>query len=169
MIFVTVGAQMSFDRLIEWVDAWAEEQGRDDVRAQIGPSRLVPKRVQVLPFMDPPTFRRTLAEADAVVAHAGMGTILTALELAKPILVVPRLGSRGETRNDHQVSTARRLEQEGLVLAAYDEAQFRARMGELEAARAGPPIPARASDALLSRLREFVIGEPWPPASGASG
>lgn len=165
---MTVGAQMPFDRLVEWVDDWAREQGRRDVRAQIGPSRLAPQCIEVLPFMDPPTFRRTLAQADAVVAHAGMGTILTALELGKPILVVPRLGSRGETRNDHQVSTARRLEREGLVLAAYDEPQFRLRMRELEGRSARPPIAARASDALLSRLREFVIGEPWPPASGPS-
>ena len=34
----------------------------------------------------------------------------TALEVGTPILVVPRLGSRGETRNDHQLATARRLE-----------------------------------------------------------
>ena len=35
LIFVTVGAQMSFDRLIGWVDDWAVAVGRDDVVAQI--------------------------------------------------------------------------------------------------------------------------------------
>lgn len=158
MIFVTVGAQMPFDRLIEWVDAWAVAHDRGDVRAQIGPSRLQPRRVEVLPFMDPPRFRREMESADAVVAHAGMGTILTALELGKPILVVPRLGNRGETRNDHQVATARRLAEEKLVIAAYDEAGFAAGMEALEAAGERPRIAGRASDALLGRLREFVLG-----------
>ena len=150
---------MPFDRLIEWVDAWSADNDRRDVRAQIGPSELQPKSIEVLPFMDPPTFRREMETATAVVAHAGMGTILTALELGKPILVVPRLGERGETRNDHQVATARRLEAEKLVLAAYDEEQFRARMRELEEREGAPPIAPRASDALLARLRGFVVGD----------
>ncbi|HEB89440.1 MAG TPA: hypothetical protein ENI85_07715 [Deltaproteobacteria bacterium] len=164
MIFVTVGAQMPFDRLIEWVDAWAVAGDRSDVMAQIGPSTFQPKRVRVLPFMDPPTFRRTMMESSCVVAHAGMGTILSALELGKPILVVPRLGALSETRNDHQVATARRFRAEGLVLSAETREAFIAGMAELEAQPPdGPRIPARASDALLDRLRRFVVGEPWPP------
>jgi UDP-N-acetylglucosamine transferase subunit ALG13 len=159
LIFVTVGAQMPFDRLIEWVDAWAVECDRSDVRAQIGPSSLRPRRVEVLPFMDPPTFRSQMEKADAVVAHAGMGTILTALELGKPILVVPRLGNRGETRNDHQVATAKRLAEEELVIAVYEQTAFAAGMEALEAAGSRPRITGRASDALLARLREFVLGE----------
>jgi UDP-N-acetylglucosamine transferase subunit ALG13 len=159
LIFVTVGAQMSFDRLIGWVDAWAEANDRDDVCAQTGPSAFTPRRVTVLPFMDPPAFRRQMNDASAIVAHAGMGTILSALELGKPILVVPRQGSLSETRNDHQVATARRLEADGLVIAAYDEAQFAARMNDLEHAGPRDRIGDRADDALLARLRDFVLGE----------
>lgn len=159
MIFVTVGAQMPFDRLVSWADAWAAEAGRDDVCAQIGPTDLVPGHLDVLPFMDPQEFRRRVEASDAVVAHAGMGTILTVLELGKPILVVPRLGDRGETRNDHQVATARRFEEEGLVLAAYDREQFRARVAALEGAPPRPRISSQASPPLLERLRAFVAGE----------
>ena len=163
MIFVTVGAQMPFDRLIGWVDDWALEQDRSDVRAQIGPSEYTPKRLEVIPFMDPQEFRREMREADAVVAHAGMGTILTALELGRPILVVPRLGSLGETRNDHQVATARQLEQEKLVLAAYDPQGFATQMERIQSEPDRPGISDRASDQLLSRLREFVSGKTLSP------
>ena len=162
MIFVTVGAQMPFDRLIEWVDAWAVAEGRSDVVAQIGPSELQPERVRVLPFMDPPTFRQTMAESSCVVAHAGMGTILSALELGKPILVVPRLGSRAETRNDHQVATARRFSEDGLVLCAETREVFADRMEKLEnLPTTRSRISPRAADSLLDRLRRFTIGEPW--------
>lgn len=150
---------MAFDRLIGWVDDWAVAHQRDDVRAQIGPSGYVPRRIEVLPFMDPQEFRRRMSEAQAVVAHAGMGTIITALELGKPILVVPRQGALAETRNDHQVATAKRLEQDGLVLAAYDPEQFAARMVDLERASARERISDRASPELLARLRGFVLGE----------
>jgi UDP-N-acetylglucosamine transferase subunit ALG13 len=159
LIFVTVGAQMPFDRLIGWVDDWAVSRDRRDVCAQIGPSAYQPRRLEVLPFLDPPEFRKRMRDARGVVSHAGMGTILTALELGKPILVVPRLGSLAETRNDHQVATARRFEEDGLVLAAYDEEQFRARMERLEALPERQRIGDRAAPELLSRLRGFVLGE----------
>jgi len=158
VIFVTVGAQMPFDRLVGWADAWAAAHPGEDVRAQIGPTALVPAHLAVLPFMDPPAFRRTMGEARAVIAHAGMGTILGALELGKPILVVPRLGAQGETRNDHQVATARHFAQEGLVRAAQDEATFRAEADRLAQAPAPARIGDRADEALLRRLREFAEG-----------
>jgi UDP-N-acetylglucosamine transferase subunit ALG13 len=94
-----------------------------------------------------------------------MGTILTALELGKPILVVPRLGDLNETRNDHQVATAKRLAEDDLILAAYSEAEFAEKMLLLEQQRDGPTIAAQASDTLLSRLREFTLDETWPPQS----
>lgn len=170
MIFVTVGAQMPFDRLVRWMDDWAAENGRTDLTAQIGDSELTPRALSVLPFMDPVRFRRHMQAAHAVVAHAGMGTILTALELGKPILVVPRLGARSETRNDHQVATAQRFAADGLVLAAYEQSELDLRMQQLEQ-RTGPArIGSRASDTLLARLRQFALDEHWPPdASCAAG
>ena len=156
---MTVGAQMPFDRLIGWVDDWADRNGRDDVQAQVGPSDYAARRIEILPFMDPQAFRARMTEAAVVVSHAGMGTILTALELGKPILVVPRLGSLQETRNDHQVATAKRLEADGMVLAAYDAEQFAAQMERLEKTSTRDRIGDRASEPLLARLREFVLGE----------
>lgn len=161
MIFVTVGAQMSFDRLVGWVDDWAGSNDRDDVVAQIGPTDLVPKHLRVLPFLDPPEFRRTMEAADVIVSHAGMGTILTALELGKPILVVPRIGSRGETRNDHQVATADRFAADGLVRVARSPEELALGLAELEkGAAVRAPISNRADDALLARIRAFVEDAP---------
>jgi len=153
---------MPFDRLIGWADAWATQNERNDFAAQIGPSDFAPRNLEVLPFLDPQAFRRKMEEASAVVAHAGMGTIITALELGKPILVVPRLGRLGETRNDHQVATAKRLAGDDLVLAAYDEAGFAQQMKVLEQHGGGARIGAQAEDSLLARVREFTTGQAWP-------
>ena len=46
MIFVTVGTDGPFDRLISTVDQWAGENGRSDVVAQVGRSTLEPRFVQ---------------------------------------------------------------------------------------------------------------------------
>lgn len=53
--------------------------------------------------------------ADVVVSHSGVGTCLRLLELGVKPLLVPRLRSRGEHVDDHQLQIARDLEQRGLV------------------------------------------------------
>jgi UDP-N-acetylglucosamine transferase subunit ALG13 len=98
-----------------------------------------------------------MTECSAVVSHAGMGTILTALELGKPILVAPRLGRLAETRNDHQTATAQRFVAEGLVRAAYDDAELEReldRLASLPPAPSDARITSRASESLLARVRE---------------
>lgn len=159
MIFVTVGAQMTFDRLVGWVDDWAAKRDRDDVVAQIGPSDYVPRQLQVIPFMTPPEFRARLEAADIVIAHAGMGSIINALELGKPILVVPRHGEWNETRNDHQIATARRLGAEGLVQVADSAEELERALERMEPQTSPARIAAQAQPELLDRLRSFALGD----------
>ena len=173
MIFVTVGAQMSFDRLVGWVDDWAAKREREDVVAQIGPSDFTPRQLRVIPFMSPPEFRARLEAADIVVAHAGMGSILNALELGKPILVVPRHGEWDETRNDHQIATARRLGDEGLVRVADTPEEFERVLDEMEGATSGARIAREAQPQLIDRLKGYAFeGAPGTtssrPSSGPS-
>ena len=50
MIFVTVGTQLPFDRLIRAVDNWAKAAGRRDVFAQIGPASYRPLHIDSADF-----------------------------------------------------------------------------------------------------------------------
>jgi UDP-N-acetylglucosamine transferase subunit ALG13 len=159
VIFVTVGAQMAFDRLVMAVDAWAGEHGRGDVIAQIGPSEREPRHLRWVPFMDPPEFRRMCEEATAIVAHAGMGSIITALELGKPLLIMPRRGDLRETRNDHQIATARRFSELRHVSVAWDETELPARLDDIESGSERVRIGAYASPRLLAAVRAFIDGQ----------
>src|SRR5437667_11928052 len=119
---------MAFDRLVRAVDEWAGFHGRTDVFAQIGQSDYQPKHIKAARFMDPPEFRELVRSANLIVAHAGMGSIITALELGKPIVVMPRREHLGESRSDHQVATAKHFEQQPKSTFSYDEYGFRAKI-----------------------------------------
>ena len=160
MIFVTVGTQLAFDRLVSAVDDWAGRSGRDDVFAQIGPTQLQPSHVEHSRFVPPAQCRERMLAADAIVAHAGMGTILTALELGKPLIVMPRRADLGEHRNDHQMATVRRLAELSAVTAAFDADELGLRLDELDRLAALPRIEPRAADSLLVGLRAFVLDQP---------
>lgn len=162
MIFVTVGHQMPFDRMVRAIDAWAGDRGRSDVFAQIGDTGYRPRHLEWAARVDPGEFRKRLGEAEAVVSHAGMGTILTALELGTPILVMPRLGAKRETRNDHQVATAQCFRDLGRVAVAMDEKELPAALDRLTELVRGPTIQARASPGLLGAVRGFIFGTDEP-------
>lgn len=164
MIFVTVGAQMPFDRMCKAVDAWAAKRGRSDVFAQIGETEWRPSAMRFTAMIAPPDFKKAMQECSVVVAHAGMGSILTALQYGKPILVMPRRGDLRETRNDHQVATAKRFKDLGRVAVAFDESELERELDRLGELRATERISPYASDQLLAAVRAFVRGERQPAA-----
>ena len=109
MIFATVGTQLPFDRLILALDTWAAANGDVEVYAQIGRGQYEPKNIGWTRDMTPQDFRSRVAECNIVVAHAGMGSIISGIELGKRVIVMPRLASLGEHRNEHQLATVARL------------------------------------------------------------
>ena len=158
MIFVTVGTDLPFDRMVRVIDSWARETGRRDVFAQIGEGGWEPEFIEFTRFLDPPEFRQHFDEASLVISHAGMGTILSALLHKKPILVMPKLASLGEQRNEHQTATARRMMELGNVEVAFDETELRQRLNRIDELKPPKPIGESASESLVHALRHFIHG-----------
>lgn len=131
MIFVTVGEQLPFDRLIRIIDKWAAISGRE-VFAQSGRSDWKPSYIGHKEFLEPEEFKKKFLAAEFIVAHAGMGTIISAVEMGKPILVMPRQKALGEHRNDHQFATANRFLALGYISVAFDEDELIAKLDNLE-------------------------------------
>lgn len=121
MIFITVGSQMPFDRLIIAVDKWVAGNYQGDVLGQIGDSILKPENVKYVSSLTPAQFVAQVSACDLVVAHAGMGSILTALEYGKPLVLLARRGDLMETRNDHQIATAKWLGLRPEIFVAQSE------------------------------------------------
>lgn len=168
MILVTVGAQMPFDRLVRAVDAWAGRRGQGDILAQIGTTEYRPGHIRWTPFIEPAEFRSTVESARAIVSHAGMGSIITALQFGKPVLIMPRRGSLRETRNDHQVATAERFRGRPGVLVAMDEHELDAMLDRLADAHAPERLSPFASDELIGAIRAFILSDdPTPRPRGA--
>jgi UDP-N-acetylglucosamine transferase subunit ALG13 len=156
VILLTVGHQMAFDRLVRWTDEWAAANPDVEVVAQVADGEYQPRHMRAQAYLSPAEFEAHLDRADAVVAHAGTGTILKALYLGKPLLVVPRLGSLGETRNDHQVGTAHHFAGQGLLQVAEDPAEFARRLDGLTTFVPPRRVSGDASEELIGALRSFV-------------
>lgn len=159
-IFVTVGAQIPFDRLITAVDHWAASHAAaHQIFAQVGELGYRPVNMAYVELLEPPGFKQRVLWADVLVAHAGMGSILTALQFGKPILVMPRQGRLKETRNDHQVATALRFKAMNKVAVAMDEMEIPAQLDGLALLGQAEQISDRASEELIVTIRDFIRGK----------
>lgn len=156
MIFATVGTQGQFDRLIRTIDGWAGANGRTDVFAQTGPSDYRPEHIRTERFIDATEFRERVETASLVISHAGMGSIITALELGKRIIVMPRRASLGEHRNDHQLATAQRFAEQGAITVAFTEQELIDKLDRMQGLNETERVTVRASPHLISTIRSFI-------------
>lgn len=118
VIFVTVGSMIPFNRLVQHVDGIAATWPDLRFHAQIGAGDYSPRHMTFERLISPAAFMRVIADCKLVVAHAGMGSIISAAEANKPIVILPRRPELGEVASSHQIATARRFgDREGVWVA----------------------------------------------------
>jgi UDP-N-acetylglucosamine transferase subunit ALG13 len=164
MIFATVGTQLPFDRLLFALNTWAALHPQVPVIAQTGRTSTAYPHLQGCAHLSQQAFADTFAAAQVVVAHAGMGTILTALELGKPLILMPRRADLGEHRNDHQSDTAAEMARlSNVTVVETSEALCVALNRAVAAPRAtGSRAAAVASPPLIEAIRSFIWTDAAP-------
>ena len=155
MIFLTVGTSFSFDRLVKAVDtAVGKQLIKEDVFAQIGPSKMQPKNMEYRDELDRESFGQMVRKSTALISHAGIGSITMALKYDKPLLVMPRMKKYKEHVNDHQVATAKKFEELGHVLVAYEAEEL---PEAIERLRNFVPLKRQACpQAVADRISQFI-------------
>ncbi len=147
---------MPFDRLVSTVDVWAAKQKDIEVFAQTGSGDYVVQNIDSAKLLQSEEFKERIEWADRLIAHAGMGSIITALQYGKPILAMPRRASLQETRNDHQVATAERFFALDMIAVAMNEAELLEKLSSLDELDATQKISAYASEQLIGALSAFI-------------
>jgi len=155
MIFLTVGTQFPFDRLVKAVNKAASQNGfKEKIFAQVGCNSYQPQNFEAISLLEKDIFDKYIHEASCIISHAGMGTIAMALEHKKPLLVMPRFKKYGEAVNDHQISIAKKFEELGHVLVANTEDELAEKIEQL---KSFVPQPRKAqTKAVIDRISKFL-------------
>jgi UDP-N-acetylglucosamine transferase subunit ALG13 len=162
VIFVTVGSDTPFSRLIKQVDLWSESHPGESVFAQVGrlaSADYVPKSMEWTEMVAADHFDRLCAEARLIVAHAGMGSIISALAAGKPVVLLPRSGKLNETRNEHQFATAERFANRPGIFIARTEGELPQAIGQAlnePTSSSLEVLQPFAPPELTERLRKFI-------------
>lgn len=132
MIFLTVGTQFPFERLVRSIDQIVSQNGfSEPIFAQIGQCSYQPCNFEAVASLEKQKFDKFMQQASCVISHAGMGTISMAMDYNKPMLVMPRLKRYGEVVSDHQMAIAQRFEELGYILVAYQAGELPQKVKQL--------------------------------------
>jgi UDP-N-acetylglucosamine transferase subunit ALG13 len=158
VIFVSVGSMMPFDRLVRAMDEWAGANPQTPVEIQIGRGRFEPRHARFVRTLPLAEYRARVADCRLFVAHCGMGSIISAIEAGKPILMLPRLAVLGEHNTDHQLATARHVGTRPGLFVAEDTDDLKRQASTLLGAGAAPPAPIapHAQAGFTAAIRAFI-------------
>lgn len=111
MIFVTVGThEQSFDRLVKKVDELvAQGVIREPVMIQTGYSTYEPQHCSFQKLLPYPEMEKYIQQARIIITHGGPASFISALQVGKIPIVVPRKSEFHEHVNDHQVEFSREV------------------------------------------------------------
>lgn len=158
MIFITIGTQEPFDRLIKAIDELVPLYSHTTFVAQVAKSNYKVKNMTSFEFISPVEFDKYYEQAKLIISHAGMGSIISALYKEKPILIMPRLAKFGEHRNDHQLATATEFYKLNYVNVAFNEIELKEKLNWILTNNLAPlhKIGKYASHELISSIKETI-------------
>jgi beta-1,4-N-acetylglucosaminyltransferase len=154
MIFVTIGTHnRGFERLVRAADELA---ARIDERVLIqrGSAEYLPAHAEHFRFTDGQRIEELAREARVIISHAAAGSILMALRLEKPLVVVARLQRLGECVDDHQIQLARALARRQRAIAVDDLGAAQLADAVNQAAQLVLVDPGTGSGPLVMGLRQ---------------
>lgn len=152
-----MGSQVPFDRLSRSVDAWAARHPQTEVFGQIGRTAWRPAAMRWAEVMEAGEYLDLLKQAKVIVAHAGMGTVISAAEHGKPLIVMPRRADLGEHRNDHQEFTAKWLMTRPGISVVHDENELHAALDKADTLVPPDGLNSESCQRMVAVLREFIF------------
>lgn len=127
MILVTLGTQdKKFTRLLDAIQKAVDEGAiQERVVVQAGYTPYQSTSMEIFDYLEQDEFRRLMQEADLVITHGGVGTIMTALKNRKKILAAARLVQYKEHLSDHQTQLLETFEKQGYLIYMRDLSDIR--------------------------------------------
>lgn len=128
-ILVTIGSMVEkkFTRLFTIIDELCEEGVLDgtQVTAQEGFDNYQSTRFCCFDMMPNEAFKQLIDQCDLIIAHAGIGTVISCIKKGKKVIIFPRMAKYDEHYDDHQLELAELFTKKGYVLQARTKEELK--------------------------------------------
>jgi len=118
MILVLLGTQNnSFHRLLEEIQKNIDNGNiKDDVVVQKGYTKFESKNMNLYNQLPLDEIMKLTENADLVITHGGVGSIINSIEKNKKVIAIPRLKKYSEHVNDHQIEIIKSFHEAGYII-----------------------------------------------------
>lgn len=118
MILVLLGTQdKPFTRLLKEIDKLKNNKViKEDIVVQAGLTKYKSKNMEIHGLIQIDELMKLMEKSDLVITHGGVGSILSALQLGKKVIAIPRLAEYGEHTNNHQIQIVNEFFNTGYIL-----------------------------------------------------
>lgn len=156
MILIVLGTQdNSFHRLLEKVQELIDKNIiKEKVIVQAGRTKFESKEMEIYSLMPYNKLEQIMKEADLVITHGGVGSIVMALKLGKKVIAIPRLSQFNEHVNDHQIQIVDSFDKQGFLIGLIELNDLQQ---ALERAKTFKPKEFKSQTAHMIRLIEDFI------------
>lgn len=122
MILVLLGTQNnSFHRLLEKVDELIEKEVvNEKILVQAGYTKYESKNMRIFDLIPQEELDRYQEQADLIITHGGVGSIISSIKKGKKVIAVPRLHEYQEHVNDHQKQIVESFDKKGYIIGIDD-------------------------------------------------
>ena len=117
MIFVTLGThELPFIRLLFEVERILKGGLLSErVVAQIGKTPFKSEYFELFNFVQPDVFEEYFKEADIIISHGGVGSLIKGIRMGKKMIAAARLKKFGEHNDDHQKQIIKEFKKLGYI------------------------------------------------------
>ena len=121
MILVLLGTQNnSFHRLLEEIQKNIDNKIiKEKVIVQKGYTKFESKDMELFSQLSPEEIDKLIEEADIIITHGGVGSIITSITKGKKVIAVPRLKKYKEHVNNHQLDIIEAFNEKGYIIGIH--------------------------------------------------
>ena len=156
MILVLLGTQNnSFHRLLEEIDKLINDGLiKEDVVVQAGYTKYESTNMKIFDFISSDELDKLEQQADCIITHGGVGSIISSIEKDKKVIAVPRLKQYGEHVNDHQLDIVQSFDKLGYIIGITDISQLGDALQQIETFE--PKKYIQNTGKIISILQDFI-------------
>ena len=127
MILVLLGTQNnSFERLLKEIEKCINDGIiKEKVIVQAGFTKFSSEKMEILKLIPMENLNKLIDEANFIITHGGVGSIVSSIKKGKKVIAVPRQKKYNEHVNDHQLQIVNSFADVGYIKKVIEVGKLR--------------------------------------------
>ena len=156
MILVTLGTQNnSFHRLLEEIEKNIDNGNiKEEVIVQNGYTKFDSKQMKLIKEIPQDEFNKLIDQANLVITHGGVGSIITAITKGKKVIAIPRLKKNNKHVKDNQIEIIDSFNEKGYIIGIHSVEELGKALEEAENFK--PQKYVKNTGNILKLVEDFI-------------